>query len=91
GLRLGTDAAPITVTTGAALELRRWYWISASVDLATGRVIVTQQRLADGNIPARCDTADIRHAAGWRLDADAPLVIGAQSAGEGLYEAHVDG
>ncbi|MEV9524795.1 hypothetical protein AB0208_26960, partial [Klebsiella pneumoniae] len=23
GLRLGTDAAPITVTTGAALELRR--------------------------------------------------------------------
>jgi len=91
GLRLGTDGAPVTVTTGAALELRRWYWISASLDPATGRVVVTQVRLADGNRPERRDTVDVRHAAAWRLDAGAPLVIGAQSAGPGIYTAHVDG
>ncbi|MCW5260200.1 N,N-dimethylformamidase [Verminephrobacter eiseniae] len=93
-LRVGGAAAPVEVSTGAALDERRWYWIQGGIDPASGELFVHQSRLADAVLPEKRSEMRATHpAADWRLDSQGPFTVAAHHASLAPLRtaAHFDG
>lgn len=93
-LRVGGDGAPLEISTDAALDERRWYWIQGGIDPASGELFVHQSRLADGVIPEeRSEKRALLAAASWRLDSQGPFTVAAHHASLAPLRttAHFDG
>ena len=56
-------AAPVRIATGARLLPRRWYFVAASYDAATGAAWVAQQPLRP--LPTLYDGGEARARSGW--------------------------
>ncbi|RDI22635.1 N,N-dimethylformamidase [Pseudacidovorax intermedius] len=76
-LRVGSDAGNAELGTGVALEQRRWYWVQASLDPATGEMHVLQCRLAEGVLPEQRHEARRTAPGPWQIDARCGLTVGA--------------
>lgn len=90
----GGKGAAHEVSTGAALDERRWYWVQGSIDPATGELVAHQSRLADGVMPEARHERRATHPAGaWRLDSQGPFTIAAHHAELATLRttAHFDG
>lgn len=93
-LRLGGAGGDvIAVATGVPLEERAWYWLSATFDPASGRITLSQHRLAEGTRPAAEIERAFERPGPWALDSGGAFVIAARQVDDRLdrFSGHFDG